>query len=263
MAPVLRQLDRLDAGDGARRRIERDVDVVVDGARRERLRTDAGSARAARMPRTQRKRDRLRISSHRAFILSRISLSYNRRFLCRFECSSTVLVPSARRSRARSRHARAFRLSARSISIATRSVSISGDVIGFGKKLKVRVTNDAAGAIKSGKPDVVVLCTSSSLKKVMPQIETAPVEEGRHRLDHRGAVVSGRQEPRAREEDRRDGEEGEGRRARHRRQSRDSRWTRCRSRSPGSASASTAFASIGCRTPGSAACRSSRRSAPA
>jgi 4-hydroxy-tetrahydrodipicolinate reductase len=46
-----------------------------------------------------------------------------------------------------------------------------GDVIGFGKKLNVRVTNDAAGALKKSKPDVVVLCTSSSLKKVMPQIE--------------------------------------------------------------------------------------------
>jgi len=46
-----------------------------------------------------------------------------------------------------------------------------GDVIGLGKKLKIRVTNDAAGAIKSGKPDVAVLCTSSSLKNVMPQIE--------------------------------------------------------------------------------------------
>ena len=45
-----------------------------------------------------------------------------------------------------------------------------GDVIGFGKKLRVRVTNDAAGALKATKPDVVVLCTSSSLKKVMPQI---------------------------------------------------------------------------------------------
>ena len=46
-----------------------------------------------------------------------------------------------------------------------------GDVIGLGRKLKVRITNDANGAIKSGKPDVAVLCTSSSLKKVMPQIE--------------------------------------------------------------------------------------------
>jgi len=46
-----------------------------------------------------------------------------------------------------------------------------GDVIGLGKKLKIRVTNDAAGAIKSGKPDVAVLCTSSSLKQTMPQIE--------------------------------------------------------------------------------------------
>jgi 4-hydroxy-tetrahydrodipicolinate reductase len=46
-----------------------------------------------------------------------------------------------------------------------------GQVIGLDKKLRVRVTNDAAGAIKSGKPDVAVLCTSSSLKKVMPQLE--------------------------------------------------------------------------------------------
>src|SRR5918992_2280088 len=47
-----------------------------------------------------------------------------------------------------------------------------GQVIGLDRKLRVRVTNDAVGAIKSGKPDVAVLCTSSSLKKVMPQIET-------------------------------------------------------------------------------------------
>jgi 4-hydroxy-tetrahydrodipicolinate reductase len=47
-----------------------------------------------------------------------------------------------------------------------------GDVIGLGRRLKVRVTNDAAGALKREKPDVVVLCTSSALKKVMPQIET-------------------------------------------------------------------------------------------
>ena len=46
-----------------------------------------------------------------------------------------------------------------------------GEVIGLDKKLKIRVTNDAVGAIKSGKPDVAVLCTSSSLKTVMPQIE--------------------------------------------------------------------------------------------
>jgi 2,4-diaminopentanoate dehydrogenase len=46
-----------------------------------------------------------------------------------------------------------------------------GQVIGLDKKLRVRITNDVAGAIKSGKPDVAVLCTSSSLKTVMPQIE--------------------------------------------------------------------------------------------
>jgi hypothetical protein len=47
-----------------------------------------------------------------------------------------------------------------------------GDVIGIGRRLKVRVTNDAAGVLKREKPDVVVLCTSSALKRVMPQIET-------------------------------------------------------------------------------------------
>ena len=46
-----------------------------------------------------------------------------------------------------------------------------GQVIGLDKKLRVRVTNDPVSAIKNGKPDVAVLCTSSSLKTVMPQIE--------------------------------------------------------------------------------------------
>lgn len=47
-----------------------------------------------------------------------------------------------------------------------------GDVVGLSKRLKIRVTNDAAGALKREKPDVVVLCTNSALGKVMPQIET-------------------------------------------------------------------------------------------
>ena len=47
-----------------------------------------------------------------------------------------------------------------------------GDVIGHAKKLRVRVTSDPVATIKSGKPDVAVLCTSSSLKRVMPQLET-------------------------------------------------------------------------------------------
>ena len=47
-----------------------------------------------------------------------------------------------------------------------------GEVAGLPRSLKVRVVNDARKAIKSAKPDVVVLCTSSSLKKVMPQLET-------------------------------------------------------------------------------------------
>jgi len=47
-----------------------------------------------------------------------------------------------------------------------------GDVIGLSKRIGVKVSDDASKALKAGKPDVVVLCTSSSLKKVLPQIET-------------------------------------------------------------------------------------------
>src|SRR4029079_1773131 len=46
-----------------------------------------------------------------------------------------------------------------------------GEVSGVGRALKVKVSADAKKTIKSTKPDVVVLCTLSSLKKVTPQIE--------------------------------------------------------------------------------------------
>src|SRR5687768_14166552 len=46
-----------------------------------------------------------------------------------------------------------------------------GDVAGVGRPLKIKVSDDAKKTIKSAKPDVVVLCTSSSMKKVLPQIE--------------------------------------------------------------------------------------------
>jgi 4-hydroxy-tetrahydrodipicolinate reductase len=47
-----------------------------------------------------------------------------------------------------------------------------GDVAGVGRSLRVKVSADARKAIKSSKPDVVVLCTSSSMKSVLPQMET-------------------------------------------------------------------------------------------
>jgi hypothetical protein len=47
-----------------------------------------------------------------------------------------------------------------------------GDVAGVGRPLRVKVSPDARKTIKSTKPDVVVLCTSSSLKSVLPQIES-------------------------------------------------------------------------------------------
>jgi 4-hydroxy-tetrahydrodipicolinate reductase len=46
-----------------------------------------------------------------------------------------------------------------------------GEVIGLGRKLRVTVMDDIARAIKAAKPDAALLCTSSSLAKVMPQIE--------------------------------------------------------------------------------------------
>ena len=46
-----------------------------------------------------------------------------------------------------------------------------GEVAGVGRPLRVKVTLDARKTIKSAKPDVVILCTSSSMKGVLPQIE--------------------------------------------------------------------------------------------
>ena len=46
-----------------------------------------------------------------------------------------------------------------------------GDIVGLPRRLNVKVSGDAAKALKKAKPDVVVLCTASSIKKVMPQIE--------------------------------------------------------------------------------------------
>ena len=47
-----------------------------------------------------------------------------------------------------------------------------GEVCSVGRTLKVKVTDDIAKTIKATKPDVAVLCTSSSLKKVVPEFET-------------------------------------------------------------------------------------------
>ncbi len=47
-----------------------------------------------------------------------------------------------------------------------------GDVIGLNRRLGVKVSDDAKKALKAAKAHVAVLCTSSSIKGVMPQIET-------------------------------------------------------------------------------------------
>ena len=47
-----------------------------------------------------------------------------------------------------------------------------GDVVGLPGRLGVKVSGDAVKALKGATPDVVMLGTASSIKKVMPQIET-------------------------------------------------------------------------------------------
>jgi hypothetical protein len=47
-----------------------------------------------------------------------------------------------------------------------------GEIAGLSRKLGAKVMDDPVAAIKKVKPDVVVLCTLSSLQAIMPQIET-------------------------------------------------------------------------------------------
>lgn len=47
-----------------------------------------------------------------------------------------------------------------------------GDVVGLAKRVGVKVSAGLAPAIRAARPDVVVLCTSSSIRAVMPQLET-------------------------------------------------------------------------------------------
>lgn len=47
-----------------------------------------------------------------------------------------------------------------------------GEVCGVGRNLKVKVMEDIRKAIKASKPDVAVLCTNSSMKQVVPQVES-------------------------------------------------------------------------------------------
>ena len=46
-----------------------------------------------------------------------------------------------------------------------------GQVVGLDRKLRVKVSPDLGKTIKATRPDVAVLCTSSSLKRVLPQFE--------------------------------------------------------------------------------------------
>ncbi len=47
-----------------------------------------------------------------------------------------------------------------------------GEIVGLDRKLRVKVDPDLRAALKATGPDVVLLCTSSTLKGVAPQIDT-------------------------------------------------------------------------------------------
>lgn len=46
-----------------------------------------------------------------------------------------------------------------------------GEVVGLDRRLRVAVSDNLRAVVKAARPDVAVLCTSSSLKKVWPQME--------------------------------------------------------------------------------------------
>lgn len=46
-----------------------------------------------------------------------------------------------------------------------------GEVVGLARRLRVRIDSDLRRAVKAVKPDVIALCTSSSLRVVKPQLE--------------------------------------------------------------------------------------------
>ena len=47
-----------------------------------------------------------------------------------------------------------------------------GQVCGLKRRLRIKVTDDLVRTIKATRPDVAVLCTQSSIKKALPEIET-------------------------------------------------------------------------------------------
>ena len=48
----------------------------------------------------------------------------------------------------------------------------AGEIVGLSRRLGVRVEDNTGKALEASRPDIVVHCTSSSLERVMPELET-------------------------------------------------------------------------------------------
>ena len=46
-----------------------------------------------------------------------------------------------------------------------------GEVAGIGRRLRVKVSGDLGRVVRATRPDIAVLCTASSLRKILPQLE--------------------------------------------------------------------------------------------
>jgi 4-hydroxy-tetrahydrodipicolinate reductase len=62
-----------------------------------------------------------------------------------------------------------------------------GDICGLGRKLRIPVTPDITRTIRATRPDVAILCTSSSLAGVVPEFEAV--------LRQKVPIVSTTEEP--------------------------------------------------------------------
>ena len=157
--------ERFPRAQRARASVERDVDRVVGVARRERLRVGGSSGAACERNHDEHVSTRHCAQNHRRILPSYTAEPMIRVLALRPRSDRCHGGATARRAGWVS-HRRRRRCRSRQRWGATWPRSP-----GLPRPLRVKVDPDARHALKKSKPDIVVLCTSSSLRGVMPQIE--------------------------------------------------------------------------------------------